>query len=213
VEALAGGSEVVVVALGGASSLGSAAGGAGLAWPARMAGALAGRFPAARVQVVNRAVPRQTAQQAVARLAHDVLPLKPVLVIWETGTVEAVRGTAVDEFRDTLQAGIDELRAAGVEVVLMSPQFSRDTDAIIPFEPYLAAMREAADVNDVALFHRHGIMRHWAETGALDLRASTGEKRGPLAAKLYDCIGRAMADFVARETPGPEATTGPGGRR
>ena len=116
VEALAAGSEVVVVTLGGASSLGTAAGGAGLAWPARMAVALAGRFPAARVKVVNLAVPRQTAREAAARLARDVLPLRPALVVWETGTMEAVRGTAVDEFRDTLQAGIDELRAGAVEV-------------------------------------------------------------------------------------------------
>ena len=54
--------------------------------------------------------------------------------------MEAVRGTAVDEFRDTLQAGIDALRTAAVEVVLMNAQFSRDTDAIIRFEPYLRAM-------------------------------------------------------------------------
>lgn len=213
VAAFAAGSEVVVVTLGGASSLGTAAGGAGLAWPSRMAAALAGRFPAARIKVVNLAVARQTAQEAAARVARDVLPLRPALVIWETGTMEAVRGTAVDEFRDTLQAGIDELRAAGAEVVLMNAQFSRDTDAIIRFEPYLGAMRELADANDVPLFHRHGIMRYWAETGALDLRASTGEKRRPLAAKLYDCIGRAMADFVAREASGPDAAASPGGRR
>jgi lysophospholipase L1-like esterase len=211
--ALAGGSQVVVVALGGASSLGNAAGGVGLAWPARMGAALADRFPAARVKVVTLAVARQTAQEAAARLARDVLPLRPTLVIWETGTMEAVRGAAVDEFRDTLQAGIDELRAAAVEVVLMNAQFSRDTDAIIRFEPYLGAMRELADVNDVPLFHRHGIMRRWAETGALDLRASGGEKRRPLAAKLYDCIGRAMADFVTRDGARPEAATSPGGPR
>ena len=210
--ALAGGSDVVVVVLGGASSLGAAAGGPSLAWPARMAGALAGRFPAARVNVVNRAVPRQTAQEAAARLVRDVLPLRPVLVVWETGTVEAVRGSPVEEFRDTLQGAIDDLRAAGVELVLMSPQFSRDTDAMIRFEPYLDPMRETADANDVALFDRHGIMRQWAESGALDLRTREGEKRRPLAAKLYDCIGRAMADFVARDAPGPEAIPNPGGR-
>lgn len=210
--ALAGGSDVMVVVLGGASSLGSAAGGTSLAWPARMAGALAARFPAARVKVVNLATSRQTARDAAARLVRDVLPLRPVLVVWETGTVEAVRGSALDEFRDTLQSAIDELRAAGVELVLMSPQFSRDTDAMIRFEPYLGVMRETADANDVALFHRHGIMRQWAESGALDLRPREGEPRRPLAVKLYECIGRAMADFVARDAPGPEAVPRPGGR-
>ena len=34
-------------------------------------------------------------------------------------------------------------------------QFSRASDAVIHFEPYLAAMRELADINDVPLFRRH----------------------------------------------------------
>jgi acyl-CoA thioesterase-1 len=200
-KALAAGREVVIVALGGSSTVGLAAGGKGLAWPTRLASALAERFPSARTNVVNLAVARQTAKEAIERLHRDVLPLKPTLVIWETGTMEAVRGADVDKFRDTMQAGIDELRAAGAEVVLMNMQFSREIDAIIHFEPYLIAMRELANANDVPRFRRRGIMRHWAESGALDLRATGGEKRRDLAAKLYDCIGRAMADFVARGVP------------
>jgi hypothetical protein len=167
---LAAGSEVVIVTLGGASSVGSAAGGPSLSWPSRLATALAGRFPTARIKVVNLAMPRQTAREAADRLAGGVLPLKPTLVIWETGTMEAVRGTGVDDFRETVQAGLDELRAAGIEVVLMNAQFSRDADAMIPFAPYLGALRELADANDVPVFHRYGLMRHWAESGVLDLR-------------------------------------------
>jgi lysophospholipase L1-like esterase len=210
-KALGDGREVVIAALGGASTLGLAAGRLELAWPARLASALAARFPSARTKVVNLAVARQTAKRGLERLDRDVLPLKPTLVIWETGTMEAVRGIRVGDFRETLQAGIDQLRAAGSEVVLMNTQFSRDTDAIIYFEPYLIAMRELADANDVPMFHRHGIMRHWAETGSLDLRTREGEKGRQVAAKLYDCIGRALADFVARGAAKP--TAGPGAGR
>jgi hypothetical protein len=115
--------------------------------------------------------------------------------------MEAVRGADVDEFRNALQTGTDKLRTAGAEVVLMNMQFSRATEAVIHFSPYVAAMREFADANDVPLFRRRGIMRHWAETGVLDLRAREGEKSRELAAKLYTCIGRAMAEFVARGAP------------
>jgi hypothetical protein len=160
--------------------------------------------------MVNLAVARQTAKAAAERLDRDVLPLKPTLVIWETGTMEAVRGTHVDEFRNTVQAGINELRAAGADVVLMNMQFSRDTDAIIDFEPYLAAMRDLADANDVPLFRRYDVMRHWAESGLLDLRVRNGDKRGQLAAKLYDCTGRAMADFVTRGIPAETPAAAPG---
>ena len=212
-KALAGGREVVIAVLGGASTVGLAAGGPNLAWPARMSSVLAGKFPSARTKVVNLAVARQTAKAAAERFSRDVFPLKPTLVIWETGTMEAVRGTDVDEFRETVQAGINELHTARTEMVLMNMQFSRETDAMIQFGPYLIAMRELADANDVPLFRRHGIMRYWAENDFLDLRSREAEKRRQLAAKLYDCIGHAMADFVTRGVAAAKAASSPGSDR
>jgi hypothetical protein len=208
-KALAAGSEVVIVALGGTSTVGRAAGDPALSWPSRLGAALGGRFPAARVKIVNLAMPRQTARGAAERLAREVLPLRPTLVIWETGTMEAVHGTGVDDFRDAVQAGIDDLHAAGIEVALMNSQFSRDADAMIHFAPYLGALRELADANELPVFHRYGLMRRWDESGVLDLRAREGEKARRVAARLYDCIGRAMAEFVAR---GAEAEPSPGRR-
>ena len=211
-QALSSRREVVIVVIGGASTMGSAAGGLEFAWPARLGSALAEKFPSTRIKIVNLAMGRQTAKRAIERLDGDVLPLKPTLVIWETGTMEAVRGTDVEEFRGTMQAGIDKLRAAGAEVILMNMQFSRDTDAVIHFEPYLTTMRELADANDVPLFRRRGIMRYWAESGSLDLRAGNGGKGRELAAKLYDCIGHGMADFVTRGIPAKRLPS-PGGDR
>jgi len=92
---------------------------------------------------------------------------------------------------------------------LMNMQFSHETDAMIHFQPYLIAMRELADANDVPVFRRHGIMRHWAESGLLDLRVRDDEKRRQLAAKLYDCIGHAMADFVTRGLPAGKPAANP----
>ena len=201
-KAIAHGQDVVIVALGGASTLSIATGKPDLGWPARFAAALAERFPSAHIKVVNLAVGRQTAKQAAERLDREVIPMKPSLVIWETGTMEAVRGMDIDEFRETLRAGIDELKTAAIETVLMNMQFSRDSEAVIHFEPYLAAMSQLADATDVPLFRRHGIMRHWAENGSLDLRVTDNDQRRRVAAKLYDCIGRAMADFVMRGSPG-----------
>src|SRR2546429_4972163 len=75
-KALAGGRQVVIAALGGASTLGLAAGGAGVAWPARLASGLSGGFSAARVKGVNLAPAGQTARRAAVRLGPGVLPLK-----------------------------------------------------------------------------------------------------------------------------------------
>jgi hypothetical protein len=210
--AIASGQPVSIVAIGGASTLGHAAGSPDLAWPARLAVALTSRFPAARVTVDNRAVARQTAQEMASRLDREVNPLKPTLVIWETGTTDAVQGTELDEFRQTMQDGIDRLRASGAEIVLMDMQFSRQTHAVINFDRYESVLREVTDANEVPLFRRYDIMRHWAENGLFDLITADHDKLQLVASRLYDCIGRAVADFITRDAPpgtrAPAASSG-----
>jgi acyl-CoA thioesterase I len=112
--------------------------------------------------------------------------------------MDAVRGTELDEFRQTLQDGIDRLRASEAEVVLMDPQFSRQTHAVINFDRYESVLREVTDANEVPLFRRHDIMRHWAESGLFDLMTADHDKLPLIASRLYDCIGRAVADFITR---------------
>ena len=196
--AIASGKTILIVVIGGASTLGHAAGSPDLAWPARFAVALTSRFPTARVTVNNRAVARQTTQEMASRLDHEVIALKPMLVIWETGTTDAVRGTDLDEFRQTIQAGIERLRVSGAELVFMDMQFSRHTHAVINFDRYESVLREVTDANDVPLFRRLDIMHHWVESGLFDLMTGDHAKLPLIASRLYDCIGRAMADFVAR---------------
>jgi hypothetical protein len=196
--ALASGQTVFMVVLGGASTLGQAAGSPDLAWPARLAVTLTSRFPAARVQVDNRAVARQTAQEMAARLDREAIAVQPTLGIWETGTTDAVDGTDLDEFRQTLQAGLDRLRASEVEVVCMDMQFARQTDAVINFDRYESGLREVTDANEVPLFRRRDIMHHWAESDLFDLGSGDHDELRRVASRLYDCIGRAVADFVAR---------------
>ena len=203
---IASGQAVSIIAIGVASTLGHAAVSPDLAWPARLGVALTSRFPTARVTVANRAVARQTTQEMASRLAYEVIAAKPTLVIWETGTTDAVHGTDLDEFRQTIQAGIDRLRAAGAEVVLMDMQFSRWTHAVINFDRYESVLREITNANDIPLFRRHDIMHHWAESGLFDLMTGDRAKLRLVASHLYDCIGRAVADFVTRGVgPGVDA--------
>ncbi|MBI2978813.1 MAG: hypothetical protein HYY38_08350 [Rhodospirillales bacterium] len=200
--ALDKGEAVTIVVIGGASTAGRAAGAGDKAWPARLASALAGRFPKTRVAVLNKGVARNTARDMVARFEMDVLAHKPNLVIWETGIVDAMRGTDLDEFREDLQSGIDRLKAQVPEVMLMDMQFSRRSILISHFSLYLVLMRGAADINDVALFPRHEIMRGWSEAGIVDYNVHGQDELRLLAVRLYDCIGKGVADFLTRRDPG-----------
>src|SRR2546421_703187 len=78
-----------------------------------------------------------------------VLELKPGLVLWETGTHEAAVGGSVEAFGEAVQAGIEALRLAKVDLILIDMQYSPRTSSLIHFDPYVTALREVADQNDV----------------------------------------------------------------
>jgi hypothetical protein len=197
VAALSAGKPISVVAIGSASTEGRAAGGPEFAWPKQLGLTLAEEFPGVKISVVNLGTARQTAEDMVARFAKEVIPLAPALVIWETGTVDAVRSVDNGRFRDTLQTGLTQLKAVG-EVVLMDMQFSRRINTMIDFEPYKSAMTEVADVNDVAMFPRNDLMRYWSEMGEIDYSVTDKDKRQDTARRLYGCVGRTLAKFVMR---------------
>jgi hypothetical protein len=94
------------------------------------------------------------------RFPSDVIAEDPVLVIWETGTTDAVRGVGVDDFAATLQAGIDELKAHSIDIMLVDMQFSHSTATVIDFAGYLNTLRRVGDVNDVNVFPRFEMMRY-----------------------------------------------------
>jgi acyl-CoA thioesterase-1 len=187
---------VKIVAIGGSSTAGAAAQSPLQSYPQRLEETLAERFPDVEITVVNRGVPRQTAQEMVDRFAKDIIAEDPVLAIWETGTTDAVRGVDVDSFTATLEAGIAALRTRDIEVMLVDMQYSRRTASIIGFDRYLATMHRVADVDEVYLFKRFEIMRFWSENGTFNFEDVQKGDRGRLAADVYDCLARRIADAI-----------------
>jgi acyl-CoA thioesterase-1 len=195
-ERLRAGQPVRIVAIGGASTTGSAAGSSDLAYPHRLQEILAHWYPASSITVVNRGVPRQTARQMLERFPTDVLPEDPVLVIWETGTTDAVRGVGVDDFAATLQTGIDELKAHGIDVMLVDMQFSHSTATVIDFERYLNTLHRVGDVNDVNVFPRFEMMRYWSEQNVFNFDGVAKDERAGLAARVYECLAGKLAEAI-----------------
>jgi lysophospholipase L1-like esterase len=198
-KALNQGGKVLIVAMGGGSTLGNAAGSLEATWPGRVGGALVQRFPNAQITVVNRGAARMTAATLANRLERDILDMHPTLVILDVGTTDTVRNTDPDDFRNALQSSIEQLQADGPEIILMDMQFSRRTHAVLNFDRYLSVLREVADVYDVPLYSRHDLMRIWAESNpAFEAFDRDSEKRRAFAVWLYACIGNSLADFITR---------------
>ena len=187
---------VKIVAIGGASTTGLAAGSSDLAYPHRLQEILTRWYPASPITVVNRGVPRQTAQQMLERFPSDVFAEDPVLVIWETGTTDAVRGVGVDDFAAALQTGIDDLKARGIDIMLVDMQFSHSTTTVIDFERYLNALHRVGDVNDITVFPRFEMMRFWSEQNIFNFDGVAKDERASLAAKVYECIAGKLAEAI-----------------
>lgn len=187
---------VTIVAIGGASTLGAAAGSPDFAYPHRLQLALAATYPKVPITVINRGVPRQSAAQMVARFPTDVLAGAPALVIWEVGIVDAVRGVDVDDFAAALQAGVDEVVGRPMDIMLVDMQFSRKTSAMIDFGRYLDAVHRIGDVNEIYVFPRYEMMRYWSEQHMFNVDEVAERERARLAANVYDCVGRKIAEAI-----------------
>jgi len=187
---------VNIVAIGGASTKGAAAGAPDLAYPHRLQAALAAFYPEAPINVVNKGVPRQSTQQMVERFPTDVIAEDPILVVWEAGISDAVRGVELDDFAAALQAGLDEVKDRAIDILLVDMQFSRRTSTVIDFEQYLNTIHRIGDVDKVYVFPRFAMMRYWSEQNMFNFDEVAEEERARLAAKLYDCIGKKLAEAI-----------------
>jgi len=119
---------------------------------------------------------------------------KPNLVVWQTGTYDAVRGTDPEQFRAAVSDGVEKLQSGGVDVVLMNMQYSPRTDSIVAIGAYADGMRWVAREREVPVFDRLAIMRHWYDSGQFDLYAATKDMK--TAKSVHDCIGRTLAASI-----------------
>jgi hypothetical protein len=168
------------------------------AYPARLQAYLQAylkdKSPAVTVNLSVELQAKKTAEETAADLVKLVEDKKPTLVVWQTGTVDAMRSVDPDDFRGAVDDGVAALQKAGTDVVLMNLQYSPRTESMTSAPPYLDNMRVVAQQYDVPLFDRFAIMQHWNDSGEFDFfSASHGLD---LVKRVHDCLGRALSKFV-----------------
>jgi hypothetical protein len=169
-----------------------------------------GSFSDLMVQELRAAAPgadiRLTVQGKRGMTAADMLPALRrdldgkgyALVIWQTGTVEAARRLPTEEFARTLDAGAEAVRAAGADLLLVDPQYSRMLQSHTTLAPYRETMAEAAQRHAAVLFRRFDLIRRWVEGGDIDLERAAAPERRKTSERLNACLGQAMAHTVLR---------------
>ena len=202
--AIAAGGPVAVLAVGSATTVGSVSSSSGLPTTAPPGTS----FPWLMVRALEAALPKVTFTLTVrggrGMTAEDMLPLIEAalkeqhfpLVLWQTGTVEAVRGLRPDGVLDVLHAGAERIREAGGDLVLIDPQFSRFLRANTDLDPYEGILQQVATMPGAALFHRFDLMRAWANDGRIDLEHTPKADRDKALGELNRCLGKVLAQFV-----------------
>ncbi len=183
-----------IAVVGSASSDISGPSGTNIAYPTRLESALSSGLPGVTVKVSTFARPRDTAVDQENKLDHVLSETKPALVIWQTGTADAIRGIDPDEFRAALDEGADTVAAAGADVMFVNMQYSPRTEAMLSVAAYADAMRIIALQHELILFDRFSVMKRWNEAGVFDLYGAT--RKTDVAEHVHDCIGRLLAVVI-----------------
>jgi lysophospholipase L1-like esterase len=164
------------------------------AYPGQMQAALKEKLPSIAVNVSVEIQAKKTAEEVATSLPKLLESKKPTLVVWQTGTVDAMRSVDPDDFRAGISEGVVALQGAGADVILINPQYSPRTESMISASPYLDNMRVVAQEHEVPLFDRFAIMRSWSESGEFDL--FTAVHGADLAKRVHNCLGRALSQFI-----------------
>jgi len=197
-----------VLVLGSASSTLPGSNGVKDAYPARLQKALTESLPGVAVKVIADVKPHRTAEAMVATLKGELSAAKPALMIWQTGTVDAIQTVDPDQFTATLSRGIAMAAAAGADVILVNPQYSPRTESMIALSTYTDDMRWVALQHGIPLFDRFEIMRLWSDLGTFDFTAAADKLA--IASRVHNCVGWLLTDLIigAAKPDGPHTEGG-----
>jgi len=187
---------VRIVALGSSSTQGVGASNPNAYYPVKLQAELRRRFPGRKIRVDNLGIGGQLASDMLGRMASDVLPRSPTLVIWQTGVNDAMRHVDLETFRQIVLRGVDKLKKSGIDVILLDMQYFPRAEKIDGFFKYLQAMRQIAEMRKIPILRRFAIMKHLVKSSQFTARQLLAKDLFHLNDVSYGCLGSFLADAV-----------------
>ena len=205
---IAQGVPIKIVALGSSSTFGAGASSSAAAYPSRLTEELARHFPGQKFTVLNRGVNGEEAADMLTRLDTAVIAEKPDLVLWQAGTNSVLRDKAVSPYASALHQGLVRLKAIGADIVLIDPQYAPRVLAKPNIDGMVSLMATTAKAENVSLFHRFALMRHWYEDEHLPFETFVSADGLHMNDWSYACLAKAVAIAIAGAATRPTATAG-----
>jgi len=158
---LASGKPLTIVAIGSSSTAGAGASSPAASYPSRLALELEKLFPGRDIRVLNRGVNGEETPDMMARFATSVLAERPQLVLWQLGTNSVLRDQPLRPHAAEVREGIERLKKAGFDVVLIDPQYAPKVLAKPETPGMVEQIALAAKDENVDLFRRFAVMHDW----------------------------------------------------
>ena len=208
-DALANNQEITIVALGSSSTAGWHATDIAHSYPSILQRTLNRALPNAHFAVINRGVGGQDITEMLPRLERDVLGVRPAVVIFQVGANGAMRHMAPELFKRLLTTGVQRLREARVDVVLMDNQRAPAILASPEHVRFDQAMADVALSAGAGLFGRGGLMDQWKTEGRPydEFISDDGIHHNDFG---YRCVAEAIAQAMIDGLGGRPGTPAPG---
>ena len=185
---------VDILAIGSSSTEGVGASSPANTYPAQLEGELE-KLTGADFDVKNAGIGGELAAKTLERLKRALKSGWARLVIWQVGTNDALVGVDETLFRATLQAGIAAVRAAGVPLVLVDPQFTLKSPDPARYARFVKTVDDIGAADGVPVLSRYKMMMRFAVKGAapIGLLSRDGLHMNDLG---YRCVAHALAEGI-----------------
>jgi len=194
---------VRIIAFGSSSTEGIGASSPSATYPSRLEAALNIAWsPRQPVVVLNRGIGGEDADDMALRLPA-VIAEHPDLIIWQTGSNDPLRGVPLDRFEQETTAGLELIRAAHIDVMLLEPQLCRELDSKPVIIEYRDALRAIGEAMDVTVIRRYDLMRGWLADGVLTQAQMLSPDGLHMADGGYAKLADAIAGDIMRGTEPP----------
>jgi lysophospholipase L1-like esterase len=187
-----------ILAIGSSSTQGIGASAPDRTYPARLDADLRQRWPKADIFVMNAGIGGETITATLDRLERLVRTQAFDLVIWQLGTNDAVHGDSTDTFRELTLRGIAATREAGVDLVLLDPQYYPGIKDLPAYERFVAIVKQIGEEKHIPVFDRYSMMKTWRADGEATLLATLAQDHFHMNDKGYACLAEALTAEIGQ---------------
>ena len=199
---IASGEPVTIVAIGSSSTSGAGASSPAANYPSRLAIELKEHFPKASFTVLNRGVGGEEVVDMLRRF-DSILAEKPDLVLWQLGTNSVIRGHMLGGHDGLIRVGLAKIRTIGADIVLIDPQFAPKVIVKPDAERMVTLISATAKREDVDLFRRFEVMRHWHDVDQIGFETFVSPDGLHMNDWSYACMAKGLGNAIAEAARRP----------